>query len=316
MHAGGRPERPGLERQLMKHSHMPQSARMAPGGLSDYRSIDKSKLKLTMAITGTVMVLEVIGGLWTNSLALLSDAGHMFTHFFALAISLGAILYADKETCHHRTFGFYRAEILSALLNSLFLFAVTGWILVEGFKRILHPAPILGLPMFLIAIVGLIVNLLSAWILHGASRDDLNIKGAFVHMLADSVSSVAIVIGAVVIYFTKWTVIDPILSICIALVIFSWGWGLLKDSVNILLESAPKGITTDDVGEALRKGIPQIKNITDMHIWEITSRMYSMTVQITLKQELPKAREREISKKIRQIVSGQFDIGHVTIEIE
>lgn len=299
----------------MKHPHIPKSTQIA-AGLHEYRSVEKNKLKLTMTITGVVMVVEVIGGLLTNSLALISDAGHMFTHFFALAISYVAILFADRDSCHHRTFGYYRAEILAALFNSLFLFAVTAWILIEGIKRIIHPTPVVGLGMFLIAIVGLVVNLVSARILHGASRDNLNIKGAFIHMLADTVSSIAIVIGAVIIYFTKWNIIDPILSICIALVIFSWGWGLFKDSVNILLETAPKGITTEDVDKALKKEIPEIKAITDMHIWEITSKMYSMTAQIKLTEEFSKTIERKILKKIRQIIDEQFDIEHITIEIE
>ncbi|MEE8423485.1 MAG: cation diffusion facilitator family transporter [Thermodesulfobacteriota bacterium] len=299
----------------MKHLHRPKQTPIADG-LLEYRSVEKKKLKLIMAITGVVMVAEVIGGLLTNSLALISDAGHMFTHFFALAISFGAILYASRKSCHHRTFGLYRMEILAALLNSLFLFAVIAWILIESIKRIIHPAPVLGLQMFIIAVIGLIVNLISVRILRGTSKDDLNIKGAFVHMLADTLSSFVIAIGAVMIYFTGWNIIDPILSIGIALVIFSWGWGLFKDSVNILLEGAPKGLTTDDVSAAVIKKVPLIKKITDLHIWEITSGMYSMTAQVRLKEELNKTDEKMILKNIKQIISERFDIEHATIEIE
>lgn len=240
----------------------------------------------------------------------------MFTHFFALAISFGAILCASRKSCHHRTFGFYRVEILAALFNSLFLFAVTIWILVEGVKRIIHPAPILGLQMFIVAVAGLLVNFASAWILHGTSKHDLNIRGAFLHMLADTVSSVVIVIGAVIIYFTNWNIIDPVLSIGIALVIFVWGWGLFRDSVNILLESAPKGITTDAVSEVLMKEIPTIEAITDLHIWEITSRMYSMTAHIKLRVRLAREEVKEVLNKIKRIVDDRFDTEHATIEIE
>lgn len=299
----------------MKHDHRPKLTSTTEE-LFEYRSVEKKKLKLVIAVTGAVMVVEVIGGLLTNSLALISDAGHMFTHFFALAISLGAIIFASRPSCHHRTFGFYRIEILSALFNSLFLFGVTVWILIEGIKRIIHPAPILGLQMFIIAVVGLLANLVSAWILHGTSRDDLNVKGAFLHMLADTVSSIVIVIGAVIIYFTGWNIIDPILSIGIALVIFSWGWGLFKDSVNILLEAAPKGITTDEVSEVLMKEVPAIKEITDLHIWEITSKMYSMTAHIKLKEQLVRTGIKKILNRIKQIVDEQFDIEHTTIEFE
>lgn len=299
----------------MKHNHRPKLTSTTEE-LFEYRSVEKKKLKLVIAVTGAVMVVEVIGGLLTNSLALISDAGHMFTHFFALVISLGAILFASRPSCHHRTFGFYRIEILSALFNSLFLFGVTVWILIEGIKRIIHPAPILGLQMFIIGVVGLLANLVSAWILHGTSKDDLNVKGAFLHMLADTVSSIVIVIGAVIIYFTGWNIIDPILSIGIALVIFGWGWGLFKDSVNILLEAAPKGITTDEVSEVLMKEVPAIKEITDLHIWEITSKMYSMTAHIKLKEQLVRTGIKKILNKIKQIVDEQFDIEHTTIEFE
>lgn len=299
----------------MKHNHRPKLT-STTDELFEYRSLEKKKLKLAIAVTGVVMVVEIIGGLLTNSLALISDAGHMFTHFFALAISLGAILFANRPSCHHRTFGFYRIEILSALFNSLFLFGVTAWILIEGIKRIIHPAPILSLQMFIIAIVGLLANLVSAWILHGTSKDDLNVRSAFVHMIADTLSSVVIVIGAVILYFTGWTIIDPILSIGIALVIFAWGWGLFRDSVNILLEAVPKGITTDEVSEVLMKEVSAIKEITDLHIWEITSKMYSMTAHIKLKEQLVRTGIKKILNKIKQIVNEQFDIEHTTIEFE
>jgi len=284
--------------------------------LLEYRSVEKKKLKITMLITGVVMIIEVIGGLIANSLALISDAGHMFTHFFALAISFGAILYADSPGYSRRTFGFYRIEILAALFNSVFLFIVTIGILYAGIKRIFNPVPVLGFEMFIIALVGLVVNLISALILQTASRENLNIKAAFFHMLADTVSSVAIVIGAIVIYFTKWNIIDPILSIGISILIFRWGWGLLRDSVNILMESTPRGLTTDDVSAALTSQIPQIEEITDLHIWEITSKMYSMTAHIKLKPGINADEEKEILLKIKRIVDERFDIEHTTIELD
>jgi cobalt-zinc-cadmium efflux system protein len=299
----------------MRHKHRPKQ-KSATEGLLEYRSVDKRRLILSGGITGIVMVVEVVGGVLTHSLALISDAGHMFTHFFALAISFAAISYADRPSCHHRTFGFYRIEILAALFNSLFLFAVTVWIIIEAVKRIIYPQPILGLQMFIIAIVGLLVNLISAWILHGASKDDLNVKGAFLHMLADTLSSVAVVMGAVVIYFTQWNIIDPILSVGIALVILIWGWGLLKDSVNILLETAPKGINSDDVVKVLKEEISQIEDITDLHLWVITSNMYSMTAHIKLKENINKQSVKDILQNIKSIVNKRFDIEHTTLEVE
>lgn len=299
----------------MKHAHRPKQTSVVEK-LFEYRSLEKKKLKLTMAITGTMMVVQVIGGLLTNSLALISDAGHMFTHFLALAISLGAIFCANRQSCHHRTFGFYRIEILSALFNSLFIFGVAIWILIEGIQRMIHPAPILGLQMFVIAVIGLMANLICVLILRGTNRDDLNVKGVFFHMLADTLSSVVIVIGAVIIYFTGWNIIDSLLSMGIALVILIWGWGLFKDSVNILLETAPKGMTTAEVSEVLRKEIPDIEDISDLHVWVITSNMYSMTAHIKLKEQVGKENVKRILNKIKQLVDKRFDIEHTTIEFE
>ena len=299
----------------MKHQHRPKLTGPVDE-LTEYRSVEKKKLLFTIILTGTMMVVEILGGFLTHSLALISDAGHMFTHFFALAISFKAIYFADQKCCHHRTFGFYRLEILSALFNSLLLFAVTAWILIEGIRRMIHPASVLGIQMFLVAVVGLIVNLVSVWILHGTSKDDLNVKGAFLHMLGDTLSSVVIVIGAIVIYFTGWSVIDPILSIGIAFVICLWGWGLFKDSVNILLESVPRGVTTDEVTKVLTKAIPSIQEITDLHIWAITSNMYSMTAHIKLRDSANQENEKAIAGKIRQIANEQFNIEHTTIEFD
>ncbi|MBL7074449.1 cation transporter [candidate division KSB1 bacterium] len=297
----------------MKHPHRPK-IRDSLDHLHEYRRVERNKLKLTMAITGSVMVIEVIGGILTNSLALLSDAGHMFTHFFALGISFGAIIIASKDPCHHRTFGFYRVEILAALFNSLFLFAVTAYILYEGIERLIHPESILGLQMFLVAVVGLIVNVISVLILRGSTRDDLNVRGAFLHMLADTVSSVVIVIGAIILYFTNWYIIDPLLGIGISLVIFMWAWGLFRDAINILLEAAPRGVNIDVVSAELKKEVPEIQGIHDMHIWVITSNMYSLTAHIGIGENRRKS--KEVLKRINRLLNEKYDIEHTTIQFD
>jgi cobalt-zinc-cadmium efflux system protein len=297
-----------------KHEHRPKT-RDSFGPLEDYRSVEQRKLKLTMAITGSVMVVEVVGGILTRSLALLSDAGHMFTHFFALGVSFAAIRIACTAPCHHRTFGFYRAEVLAALFNSLFLFAVTAYILYAGINRLAHPEPVLGLQMLAVAVIGLIVNIASVLILRGSARDDLNIKGAFLHVMADTVSSVVIIVGAIVIHFSGWNVIDPLLAIGISVVIAVWAWGLLKDSINILLEVAPRGITADDVNAELRKAIPEIREIHDMHIWVITSNMYSLTAHIAL-DPAAAGKAKEILERINRLLDEKFDIEHTTIQFD
>jgi cobalt-zinc-cadmium efflux system protein len=177
-----------------------------------------------MVITGSVMVVEVIGSILTGSLALGSDAGHMFTHLFALTISFVAIVIACKEPCHHRTYGFYRAEILAALFNSIFLFGVTAYIFYQGMQRLFNPQPVLGFEMLLVAMLGLAANGFSVLILRGSVRSGLNIKGAFLHMFADTASSILIIIGAIVVSLTGWYIIDPLLGIGISILIFVWAW--------------------------------------------------------------------------------------------
>jgi cobalt-zinc-cadmium efflux system protein len=261
------------------------------------------------------MVIEIIGSILAGSLALGSEAAHMFTHLFALAISFVAIVIACKEPCHHRTYGYYRAEILAALFNSLLLFGVTAYIFFQAIERLLHPQPVQGFEMLLVALFGLAANGLNVLILRGSVRSDLNIKSAFLHMFADTVSSVVIIIGALVVILTNWYIIDPLLSIGISVLIFIWAWRLLRDSVNVLMENAPKGMDINTVSSELQKNIPEITQITDMHIWEITSGMYSFTAHlqtnITDSEKL-----REILEKINKLLDEKYGIEHTTIQLE
>ena len=296
----------------MKHNHRPKQDSIS--NIHEYRGVAKNKLAMSIIITGSVMVVEVVGSILTGSLALGSDAGHMFTHLFALAISFTAIVIACKEPCHHRTYGFYRAEILAALFNSIFLFGVTAYIFYQGIERLLHPQPVLGFEMLLVALLGLAANGLSILFLKGSVKSNLNIKSAFLHMFADTVSSVAIIIGAVIVSLTKWYFIDPLLGIGISILIFIWAWSLLKDSVNVLLETAPKGMDIDTVGGELKEKIPEIVQITDMHIWEITSGMYSLTAHIEVTSPNYEI-ANQILESINKLLGEKYGIEHTTIQI-
>jgi len=297
-----------------RHAHRPKSGD-ALGPLQEYRGVEKKKLKLTMAVTGAVMIIEVIGGILTQSLALLSDAGHMFTHFFALGISYAAIRIACTEPCHHRTYGFFRAEILAALFNSLFLFGVTVYILAAGIQRLISPEPVLGREMLFVAIIGLAVNVMSVLILRGSARDDLNMRSAFLHVLADTVSSLVVIAGAILIFSTGWNFIDPLLAIGISAMIAVWAWGLFRDSVNILLEVAPRGINVDAVSAELRRAVPEIREIHDMHIWVITSNMYSLTAHIAL-DSAAAAPKGDILGRINRLLDEKYNIEHTTIQFD
>ncbi len=282
-----------------------------------HRSVERKRLVLTMALTGGTMVIEVVGGFLTGSLALLSDAGHMLTHFFALLISFAAILVAAAPTKPKRSFGLYRVEVLAALFNGLTLLLITLLILYEGFHRLLlDNYTVKELPMLAVAIVGLFVNLLSAVILFDVGREDLNVRSAFLHMLGDTASSVGIVIGAILIYFTGWFFIDPLLSILIAIVIFVWSWNLLRDSISILLETTPRHINIEQVVRTILDEAPEVVDVHDVHIWEITSEMYSMTAHLVFRQNYTVDECANVFQRLHLPLRKKFRISHINFSPE
>jgi len=281
-----------------------------------HRGPERSRLLISMILTGAVMGVEIAGGILTNSLALISDAGHMFTHFFALGVSFFAIVIACRPTTCERSFGLYRAEILAAFVNGLVLLGVTVYIVYESVARLISPRPIADVQMLIIAALGLAVNLISALLLYGVGRGDLNVKSAFLHMVGDTLSSVAIVAGAVVIHFTGWFRVDPVLSALIAILIGLWSFGLLRDSTRILLEAAPKHLNMGEIEKKVIETFTEIKNIHDIHIWEITSGMYSMTAHVTVESQTGVERAEEIRAKMEKFLCSGFGIGHTTLQFE
>jgi len=283
--------------------------------LFEYRHVEQKKLIFSLLITTVVMVLELIGGYLTNSMALLSDAGHMFTHVFALLIGLAAIIIARKPPCHHRTFGLYRAEVLAAFVNGLFLLAIVGIIIYEAILRLLSPVEILGLEMLLIACIGLLVNLTSILILRGSHKENLNIKSIFYHMFADAISSVGIVFAAVVIMFTNWTFIDPFVSIGISAIILLWAWGVLKDSTRILLETSPKGLNIDMISDDLKKNFSEIRELHNVHLWSITPDMLVFSAHVQINESKIQEKQEEVISRINDYLFQKYNIIECTIQI-
>lgn len=283
--------------------------------LFEYRSVERRKLILSLSITLVVMVVELVGGILTNSIALISDAGHMFTHSFALGLSLVAIAIARQPPCHHRTFGLYRAEVLAAFVNGLVLLAIVGIIGYEAIMRILQPRDVLSITMFVIGFIGLGVNVASILILHGSHKEDLNVKSVFYHMVADAVSSVAIVVGAVIIHISGWNIIDPLLSIGISVMIFIWAWGILRESGKILLEMAPTGLTSETIIEDIKKTFPEVKELYNTHVWTITSNMLVFTTHILFHDTGSASRHRESITRIAQYLVREYQVIESTIEI-
>ena len=262
-------------------------------------------------LTGTFMVVEVIGGLLSGSLALLADAGHMATDFAALTLAWLAFHFARRPADASRTYGFDRLSVLAAFVNGLALFLVAGWIILEAARRLSDPQPVAGAIMLAVATAGLVVNLLAFWVLSRGDRDNLNLRAALLHVIGDLLGSVAAIAAALVILATGWTPIDPILSVLVALVILRAAWMVVRDSAHILLEGAPAGFDPAHVTADLIASVPGLRRVGHMHAWSISEERPMITLEAEPEPGTdPDAVRRAI--KARLAASG-FD--HATVEI-
>jgi len=251
----------------------------------------------------------------TNSIALLSDAGHMFTHAFAIGISLLANFISRKPPCHHKTFGLYRAEVLAAFINGLFLLPIVGIIVFEAIVRFLNPQDVIGFYMLIVAFIGLAVNITSILILQGNRDTSLNVKSVFYHMIADAASSIGIVIAALIIMSTGFMILDPIVSLGISIVIIYWAYGILKDSTRILLEMAPKGMNIDSINADLKASFPEINEIYDTHLWTIIPEMLIYSTHIKLNNDIITDNQEDFTSKINEYLSNKYSIIESVIQI-
>ena len=274
----------------------------------------KKDLLVALAITLLMMIAEVIGGLLSNSLALLSDAGHMLTDNLALLLSFFAMTFATMPATERKTFGFYRLEILAAFVNGVVLVLISLYIIYFAYLRIINPEHVEGKLMLIVAIIGLIANVIGAFVLMKHSKSSLNIRGAYLHIVGDALSSIGVVIGGIVIIFTGWYLIDPILSILISLVIMYGAWSLVKESVNILLESVPAHINIDKVASEIAK-IDGVQEAYHIHLWTITSGVYAMSAHVLIDDQLV-SRSKELIEDIQSMLSQKFNVYHSTIQLE
>jgi len=271
-------------------------------------------LLIALSITVLMMFAELVGGLISNSLALLSDAGHMLTDNLALLLSFFAMKFAAMPATDRRTYGFYRLEILAALINGVVLVLLSLYIIYEAYLRILDPQPVQGTLMLVVAVVGLVANLIGALVLAKHSHANLNIRGAYLHIIGDALSSVGVVVGGAVILLTGWYLIDPILSILISLVIIYGAWALLKESVSILLESVPGHVDIDIVAAEIGK-LAGVREAYHIHVWTITSGVHAMSAHVIIEDQLV-SRSRDLLDEIRSLLSKQFKIRHSTLQLE
>lgn len=281
----------------------------------EMRSFKKSRLKMVIIITAIVMGIEVVAGFLTNSLALLSDAGHMLTHLFALGMSLFAIVLTARPVTKEKTYGFYRAEILVAFVNGIVLLFLTAFIFYKAIFRIISPQPVAEVQMLLVAILGLAANGIGIFLLHGVGKGDINVKSAFLHLIGDTASSVAVVLGGLIIYYTGNFLIDPLVSILIGILILIWAGKLLVESTNILLEATPKHLDIDEMVDFIKRRVPAVKAIHHVHVWVITSHMYAMTAHIIV-EDITVSQSHKILDKINELLEEQFEISHTNIQFE
>ena len=290
------------------HGHAPVHSHAAGGD----RAAQRKRLAITCGLAASYTVAEVIGGLWTGSLALLADAGHMLSDVAALALSLFALWLAERPAPAARTFGYRRIEILAALANGTALVVVAIFIVVEALERFDAPQPILGLPMLMIAAGGLIVNLIGLWVLHGGKDDSLNVRGAWLHVASDALGSVGAMVAGGLVWAFGWYIADPIASVVIAALVLNASWSLLRETVDVLLEAAPAHLDVGEVEEAL-SAVVGVGEVHDLHIWTITSGMTSLSCHV---HAVGLADHHVVLTSLQQMLRERYAIHHVTIQVE
>jgi cobalt-zinc-cadmium efflux system protein len=274
---------------------------------------NEHSLRIALGLTTAFLIVELVGGILTQSLALISDAAHMFTDTAALAIALMAIRIARRPADAKRTFGYHRFEILAAAFNAMLLFGVAVYILYEAWLRLKSPPKIQSTGMLLIAVIGLVVNLLSMKVLADGQDESLNVKGAYLEVWSDMVGSVGVIIGALVIRYTGWAWVDSLVAVLIGLWVVPRTWTLLKASINILLEGVPDDIDLPEVKDALL-ATPGVVSFHDLHVWAVTSGKTSLTVHLVTAPEMNA--EMEVLPVVKAALAKQFGITHVTIQCE
>lgn len=288
------------------HEHHDYAAPALPGSPPVIR-----RLVLSVALTGVVLAAEIAGGIWAHSLALLSDAAHVFMDLFALALSLAALLLARLPADDKRTFGWHRAEVFAALVNGLSLIGVAVIIFVEAAKRLAHPEPVKGVGLLAIAAAGLVANAAIALILRRHVGGDLNLRAAFLHVIGDAAASVGVIIGAVVVIFTGWYLIDPLLAIAIGGLLL-WGAGrLVHDATHILLEGTPPGIRPRQVAAALET-VEGVAAVHDLHVWAICSHIKNLSAHLVVREGAADA----VRVAAEKVLADGFGIRHTTLQME
>ncbi|WP_397474954.1 cation diffusion facilitator family transporter [Pusillimonas sp.] len=276
-------------------------------------SANERKVLISFVLIFTFMLVELVGGILSGSLALLADAGHMLTDAAALALAYAAFRFGRRAADSKRTFGYLRFEVIAGFINALTLFAIVAWICFEAWRRFFEPHEILAGTMMVVAVIGLLVNVLVLWIMTRGDTDHVNVKGAIVHVMGDLLGSIGAIAAASVIHLTGWTPIDPILSVLVALLILRSAWRLLSKSLHILLEGAPEEASPDKLERGLIDSVPGLAAVSHVHVWQLTSghTMATLHVRPSVDEEA-----RVVVKQVEKALHELFGIEHATIAID
>ncbi|MBI3855091.1 MAG: cation transporter [Planctomycetes bacterium] len=299
---------------MSEQHHHPKLSESAVA-LGAVRTEERGRLFWVLVLTLAVMAGEAVGFVFTHSLAVLNDALHFLTHFVTIALSWLAILIATRPAPPDKTYRYWRLEVLASLVSGISLIPVSGLVLYEAVERWFHPVEIHSGLMLILGGLGLAVNLLSAALLHHHSKHDLNIRGAFLHMLADCVSSLGVLAAGLIVQFTKWAQADPLIAAGISILIFVWCVSLVRDSGRILLESVPAHMKLEDI-QAGMKSVDGVLEVHDLHVWTITSRMYALTAHVRLREDLPVSQTEEICGRLKRLLDERWEINHATLQFE
>jgi cobalt-zinc-cadmium efflux system protein len=282
--------------------------------MTDDSRDNRKRLKIALLLTVLFMVVEVVGGIVSGSLALLADAGHMLADSLALALALLAFRLSLRPADAKRSYGYHRFQTLAAFVNGLALIVVVVWILVEAAGRMMAPPQVLGGMMMAVAGAGLLVNVVVFLILHGGDRHNLNMQGALMHVIGDLLGSIAALSAAIVIVFTGWMPIDPLLSIVVAALILRSAWQLVRRSAHILLEGTPETFDVDGMQQSLIAAVPQIESIHHVHVWGLTPQRLMLTMHVSLCGEFRDA--TAVIRQVKRVLQTEFGVRHSTIEVE
>lgn len=272
------------------------------------------KLKYGIIITAVILAAEITGGLISNSLALLSDAGHVFADGVALLLSWYGVRQAEREPTRRMTFGFHRVGVVVAIMNAVGIVVIAGIIIYEAWQRFFSQPEINGLLMLCIALVGLAANIFVAVWLHADRKENINIRSAFWHAAGDALASVGVIAGAAIIMFTGLNWVDAAVSVLISIIILASAWGILREGLRILLEGAPRHLNVENIAETLGN-LPGVKDIHDLHVWSISSNLHALSCHVTV-ADMSVSRAEEIRHSIEEVAKEKYGIGHTTVQAE